>query len=91
MANLYFCQRNANNQGMLRAVLSEAQCKRLVKTLPAEYIGTQFPSPRTQTGSDDYAVLSVEKTDAAQECQPGYYRLKSDLDEVNAVLMALAK
>ncbi len=44
MPNLYFCQPHAQNQGMLRAVISLADCKRLIGSGAAKYVGEQFPT-----------------------------------------------
>ena len=58
MPNLYFCQPHAQNQGMLRAVISHADCQALVRPDSATYVGDDFPKVFDQNGhKGDFAVL----------------------------------
>jgi hypothetical protein len=92
MPNLYFCQPHAQNQGMLRAVISLSDCKRLIGTGVAKYVGEQFPAVGGATDpSKDFAVLGFSSAEAQGEWRPGYYCLEADLMELNAQLLTLAR
>lgn len=92
MPNLYFCQPHARNQGMLRAVLSFPECQKLVSRRPATYIGEQFPKVAEGVGGgNDFALLSVGPNEIQADWQAGYYKLESDLDEVNEMLGDLTR
>lgn len=90
MANLYFCQPHAQNQGMLRAVLSLADCDRLVASCPAKYLGNHFPKVYEEGGQTrDFAIVGVSDAEASSEWPSGYYRVDADLGELNTQLLAL--
>jgi hypothetical protein len=92
MPNLYFCQPHAQNQGMLRAVISLEDCRHLIAPRSATYVGDQFPSVGDGHGkSADFAVFSVSPDEADAEWRPGYYRFEADLMELNAQLLTLAR
>jgi hypothetical protein len=92
MPNLYFCQPHAKNQGMLRAVLSVKECDRVVSQHPATYVGDSFPALANGQGSaHDFAVLSVRADETTAVWRPGYYRLDSDLTQLNESLLALLR
>lgn len=92
MPNLYFCQPHAQNQGMLRAVLTLDDCKHFPPLNAATYVGEHFPSPSDRpTQTADFAVLSVSAKEADGKWRPGYYRCDADLMEINAVLQQLAR
>jgi len=90
MPSLYFCQPHAKNQGMLRAVLSVQECNRVASGAPLTYVGEQFPSPAEEAESRDFAVLSFASNETTGEWRPGYYRLDSDLMEINRLLRELS-
>ena len=92
MPNLYFCQRHARNQGMLRAVLTLDDCKHVQPLNSATYVGDHFPS--AADGADrpaEFAVLSVSSAEADARWRSGYYRCDADLTELNALLQKLAR
>lgn len=92
MPNLYFCQPHAQNQGMLRAVISPADAKRLVGSGVARYVGEQFPRVGgTDDKSKDFAVLGFAPAEAQGEWRAGYYCFEADLMELNAQLLTLAR
>ena len=92
MANLYFCQPHAQNQGMLRAVISKEDCRYLVASDSVTYVGEQFPAVfEGSTKSADFAVLGIGKDEADSEWRPGYYRFEADLMALNAQLLTLAR
>lgn len=91
MPNLYFCQPHAQNQGMLRAVISLEDCRHLVAPDSATYVGDQFPQLGDNGKSADFAVLSVSQEEADAEWRPGYYRFEADLMKLNAQLLTLAR
>ncbi len=92
MPNLYFCQPHAQNQGMLRAVISLEDCRHLVAPNSATYVGEQFPKVGGNPDkSTDFAVLSVSPDEADADWRPGYYRFDADLMALNAQLLTLAR
>lgn len=92
MPNLYFFQPHAQNQGMLRAIISLADCKRLIGQAGAKYVGDQFPTTIEDADpTRDFAVLSVGASDADGDWRPGYYCFEADLMELNAQLLTLAR
>jgi hypothetical protein len=92
MPNLYFCQPHAQNQGMLRAVISLEDCRHLVAPSSATYLGDQFPKLCDNPAkSADFAVVSISAEEADAEWRPGYYRFEADLMELNAQLLTLAR
>jgi hypothetical protein len=92
MPNLYFCQPHAQNQGMLRAVLTLDDCKYLVAPNSAVYVGEEFPAMADKrTQSADFAVLRVTAEEAEGDWRSGFYRFDADLMEINAVLLRLAR
>jgi hypothetical protein len=92
MPTLYFCQPHAKNQGMLRAVLSTNECERVVSQHPATYVGDQFPKLGNEQGAaNDFAVLNITCDETPAGWRPGYYRLDSDLTQLNESLLALSR
>jgi hypothetical protein len=92
MPNLYFCQPHAQNQGILRAVLSVNECERVVSKYPATYVGQQFPALVDGQGpANDFAVLSFRPHETTAAWRPGYYRLDSDLTQLNEALLELSR
>jgi hypothetical protein len=92
MPNLYFCQPHANNQGMLRAVLSVNECEAFVRQYPAIYVGEDFP--RLGSGAHagkDFAVIRFHPEETTATWRPGYYRVDSDLNKLNESLLALSR
>lgn len=92
MPNLYFCQPHAKNQGMLRAVLSLNECERVVSKHSVTFFGERFPSlTEGNTGGGDFAVLRFGPEETNGHWQPGFYRLESDLVELNDLLRDLQR
>jgi hypothetical protein len=92
MPNLYFCQPHAKNQGMLRAVLSMPECERVVSKHAITFFGENFPSLSDgQAGGGDFAVLRFAAEETSGKWQPGFYRLESDLGELNDALRDLQR
>jgi hypothetical protein len=90
MPNLYFCQPHAKNQGMLRAVLSVNECEQVVSKHTATFFGENFPSlSEGQAGAGDFAVLRFAAEETGEKWRLGYYRLDSNLGELNDVLRDL--
>jgi hypothetical protein len=77
---------------MLRAVLSVKECERVVSQHPATYLGEQFPilGNEQATGSD-FAVLNFPANETPIGWRSGYYRLDSNLTELNESLLALSR
>ena len=75
---------------MLRAVLSINECERVVSQHPATYVGDKFPKLSNEKGAaNDFAVLNVTSSETPAGLRPGYYRLDSDLTQLNESLLAL--
>jgi hypothetical protein len=92
MPNLYFCQPHAKNQGMLRAVLSLNECEKVVSQHSVTFFGENFPSlSEGPSGTSDFAVLKFAQEETQGNWQPGFYRLDSDLGELNDVLRDLQR
>ena len=91
MPNLYFCQPHAKNQGMLRAVLSLNECERVMKQHPATYVGESFPGLGTDQSAQDFAVISFRQDETTPSWKPGYYRVDSDINQLNDSLLALSR
>jgi hypothetical protein len=92
MPNLYFCQPHAKNQGMLRAVLSLKECEQVVRKHPVTFFGDSFPSLSEGPGAaDDFAVLKFAADEIAENWRPGFYRLDSDLAQLNDALRDLQR
>ena len=90
MPNLYFCQPHVRNQGILRAVLSVNECELVVSLHPATYVGDQFPELANEPrAANDFAVLNITSSETPAGLRPGYYRLDSDLTQLNESLLAL--
>jgi hypothetical protein len=90
MPNLYFCQPHAQNQGMLRAVLSMEDCGRLVRPESATFLGEHFPSfSDAPDDSQDFAVVGVGAGESSEEWHAGYYRFAANLTELNTALLRL--
>jgi hypothetical protein len=76
---------------MLRAVLSINECERVVSQHAATYVGDQFPKLANEQGAaSDFAVLKFPPNETPAGWRSGYYRLDSDLTELNESLLALA-
>jgi hypothetical protein len=92
MPNLYFCQPHAKNQGMLRAVLSVNECDRVVGKHPATFFGEDFPTlAESPSGEGDFAVLRFAAEESVGNWRPGFYRLDSNLVELNDALRDLQR
>jgi len=92
MPNLYFCQPHAQNQGMLRAVITLADCEELVAPSSAIYVGEDFPKVSDGNGhKEDFAVLGFTAAEANAEWRRGYYRFEADLMELNAQILKLTR
>jgi hypothetical protein len=77
---------------MLRAVLSVRECDRVVSQHPATYVGEQFPKlANGLEPADDFAILSFRPEETTSKWRSGYYRLDSDLTQLNEALMALSR
>jgi hypothetical protein len=92
MPSLYFCQPHAQNQGMLRAIISLDDCRHLAAPDKVTYLGEEFPQVGNIPGqTQDFAVVGVTADEADAQWRPGYYRVEADLMELNAKLLTLAR
>jgi hypothetical protein len=77
---------------MLRAVLSINECERVVSQHPATYVGDHFPKLLNEPGAaNDFAVLNFPPDETPAGWRSGYYRLDSNLTELNESLLALSR
>ena len=75
---------------MLRAVLSVNECEQVVSKHTATFFGEDFPSLSDgHAGAGDFAVLRFAAEETGEKWRLGYYRLDSDLGELNDVLRDL--
>jgi len=92
MPNLYFCQPHAKNQGMLRAVLSVNECEKVVSQLRVQFFGENFPhGAETPADARDFAVLRFAADETNGKWKPGFYRVDSDLNQLNDALRDLQR
>jgi len=92
MPSLYFCQPHAKNQGMLRAVLSLNECEQMVSSRDVQFFGETFPSLSDGTPeARDFAVLRFAAEETNGKWKPGFYRVNSDLNELNNQLRELQR
>ena len=77
---------------MLRAVLSVNECDRVVSKHPVTFFGENFPSLSDgQTDAGDFAVLKFAADETVGNWRTGFYRLDSDLVELNDALRDLQR
>ena len=77
---------------MLRAVLSVNECDKVVSKHSVTFFGDNFPSlSENQAGAGDFAVLRFAEEETGGSWRPGFYRLDSDLGELNDVLRELQR
>jgi len=77
---------------MLRAVLSVNECDRVVSKHPVTFFGENFPSlVEGRGGAGDFAVLRFAAEESVGNWRPGFYRLDSDLVELNDALRDLQR
>ena len=77
---------------MLRAVLSVKECERVVSKHPVTFFGEIFPSLSDgEVGASDFAVLKFGAEETIGNWRPGFYRLDSDLVELNDALRDLQR
>ena len=77
---------------MLRAVLSLPEFEQVVSRQPVTYFGEKFPTLKEGPAGDvDFAVIRFSSGETNGHWQPGYYRLDSDLNQLNDALRQLAR
>lgn len=77
---------------MLRAVLSIEECEAVIRRHHATYLGENFPKlGNGSEGRDDFAVICFQPGETTAARRPGYYRVNSDLNELNESLLALSR
>jgi hypothetical protein len=92
MPSLYFYQPHAKNQGMLRAVLSLKECEQVVSRYPVQFFGENFPTFREGVAdARDFAVLRFAAEETNEKWKPGFYRVDSDLNQLNEDLRDLQR
>jgi hypothetical protein len=77
---------------MLRAVLSLNECEKVVSKHSVTFFGENFPGLGDgEPGTNDFAVLKFASEETGGTWRPGFYRLDSDLGELNEVLRELQR
>jgi len=73
-------------------VLSVNECEQVVREHPVTFFGDNFPSLADErAGAGDFAVLRFAAEETGGKWQPGFYRLDSDLVELNEALRTLQR
>ena len=73
-------------------MLSVNECERVVSKHPATFFGESFPSlAEGPAGEGDFAVLKFAAEETVGNWRPGFYRLDSDLVELNDALRDLQR
>lgn len=68
------------------------ECERVVSKHAITFFGENFPSLSDgQAGGGDFAVLRFAAEETSGKWQPGFYRLESDLGELNDALRDLQR
>jgi hypothetical protein len=70
---------------MLRTVLSWEQAKDLLRLLPANYVGLQFPAT-IRDRKNDFAALRVFKAESDKEWWVGFYCFDADITEIEEAM-----
>jgi len=73
-------------------VLSVNECERVVSKHPVTFFGESFPSlAEGPAGESDFAVLRFAAEETVGNWRPGFYRLDSNLVELNDALRDLQR
>ena len=85
MANLYFCQSINRNVGILRAVLSWEEGKKLLGQHLVHYVGQQFPTSNPDSACD-FALLRIFNEESNEQWRAGFYRFDADIMQIEEAL-----
>jgi len=73
-------------------VLSVNECEQVVSKNPVTFFGDNFPSlSDSRTGDGDFAVLKFAAEETSGSWRAGFYRLESDLGQLNDALRDLQR
>jgi hypothetical protein len=87
MPNLYFCESENQSRGMLRAVLSWEDCNRVVNYGSAIHLGDEFPRGSINGSCrSTVAILYVRSEEASEKWGAGFYRIDTDVMEIDEAL-----
>jgi len=87
MSNIYYCQPGRHGWGMLRAVLSLEEGKRLLKLQASRYVGQEFPISTLDTAAD-FAVLRIFDEEPNEGWRVGFHRFNAELGRVEETVRA---
>lgn len=73
-------------------MLSVNECERVVSKHPVKFFGERFPSlSEGEVGAGDFAVLKFAAEETVGDWRAGFYKLDSDLVELNDALRDLQR
>lgn len=82
MPNIYYWSSIANNGlGVLRAVLTWEETRKLLKLCSVQYAGLQFPTA-AQGRASDFAVLRILDEERADKWQVGFYSFDGNILQI---------
>jgi hypothetical protein len=87
MSNIYYCQPSKHGWGMLRAVLSLEEGKRLLKLHTSRYVGQEFPVS-TLDSAADFAVLRIFDEEPNDGWRVGFHRFDAELGRIEETVRA---
>ena len=87
MSNIYYCQPSKHGWGMLRAVLSLAEGKCLLKLHASRYVGQEFPVS-TLDYAADFAVMRIFDEEPNEGRPVGFHRFDAELGRIEETLRA---
>jgi hypothetical protein len=87
MSNIYYCQPGRHGWGMLRAVLSLEEGKRLLELRASRYVGQEFPISTVDSVAD-FAVLRIFDEEPTEGWRVGFHRFDAELGGIEETLRA---
>lgn len=87
MSNIYCCQPSKHGWGMLRAVLSLEEGKRLLELHASRYVGQEFPISILDSAAD-FAVLRIFDEEPNEGRRVGFHRFDAELGRIEDTVRA---
>ena len=87
MPNIYYCQPINRGSGILRAVLSCEEGRRLLKQNSVHYAGQEFPMTALERAAD-FAVLRIFEEELDEKWRAGFYRFEGDIMRIEEAVRA---
>ncbi len=86
VANIYYSYSD-NRLGVLRAILSSEEGRRLLKAHSAKYAGHQFPST-DHNSKRSFAVVRMLEGEGSKEWRVGFYFLHDDIMRIEEAVQS---